>query len=303
MASTNSTTHYELSQYIGTDKPTYLVDYNQDMSKIDTGIYGAKSKADNNETAIGTLSSLNTTEKSNLVGAINEVNTSATNNATNTGNLQNLTTTEKSNVVGAINELKTEADGNKTDIGTLANLTTTEKSSLVGATNEVNGNVGTLSSLHTSNKSNLVSALNELNDYLNLTDFHDLTNPVILNSSDQVMTGASIPTNRLKVALNSAGTFGKIYGDYNLTGVTGYPRIKFVNTGIKGITEDITITPMGIATSGTSIGTIYAIISPPTGSETSASITFRIGNSNSTSAGFVYPCVYYFTQFGDVNPD
>lgn len=36
MSSTNKTTNYNLSQYIGTDKPTYLGDYNADMLKIDT---------------------------------------------------------------------------------------------------------------------------------------------------------------------------------------------------------------------------------------------------------------------------
>lgn len=36
MSSTNKTTNYNLSQYIGTDKPTYLGDYNGDMLKIDT---------------------------------------------------------------------------------------------------------------------------------------------------------------------------------------------------------------------------------------------------------------------------
>lgn len=36
MSSTNKTTNYDLSQYIGTDKPTYLGDYNSDMNKIDT---------------------------------------------------------------------------------------------------------------------------------------------------------------------------------------------------------------------------------------------------------------------------
>lgn len=36
MSSTNKTSNYELSQYIGTDKPTYLGDYNGDMLKIDT---------------------------------------------------------------------------------------------------------------------------------------------------------------------------------------------------------------------------------------------------------------------------
>ena len=35
MSSTNKTANYQLSQYIGTDKPTYLGDYNSDMSKID----------------------------------------------------------------------------------------------------------------------------------------------------------------------------------------------------------------------------------------------------------------------------
>lgn len=39
MSSTNKTTYYNLSQYIGTDKPTYLQDYNGDMSKIDTAIH------------------------------------------------------------------------------------------------------------------------------------------------------------------------------------------------------------------------------------------------------------------------
>lgn len=45
MSSTNKTTYYDLSQYIGTDKPTYLGDYNSDMSKIDAGIHGANDKA------------------------------------------------------------------------------------------------------------------------------------------------------------------------------------------------------------------------------------------------------------------
>lgn len=40
MASTNKTLNYDLSQYIGTDKPTYLGDYNNDMLKIDTAIKG-----------------------------------------------------------------------------------------------------------------------------------------------------------------------------------------------------------------------------------------------------------------------
>ena len=84
MASTNKTTNYNLSQFVGTDKPAWLSDYNQDMTKIDTGIHnaattatGADGKADANTTAIGTLSSLNTEVKTDLVSAINEVDTNA----------------------------------------------------------------------------------------------------------------------------------------------------------------------------------------------------------------------------------
>lgn len=36
MTATNKTANYELSQFVGSDRPTWLGDYNGDMSKIDT---------------------------------------------------------------------------------------------------------------------------------------------------------------------------------------------------------------------------------------------------------------------------
>lgn len=85
MSSTNKTTNYELSQFIGTDKPAWLTDYNVDMGKIDAGVHtaqttatGADGKATANATAIGTLANLTTTAKTDLVSAVNEVNTTAT---------------------------------------------------------------------------------------------------------------------------------------------------------------------------------------------------------------------------------
>lgn len=106
MASTNKTTHYELSQYVGTDKPTYLTDYNNDMSAIDTGIYNAQTKADSAYTAAGLAD-----------GKAGDAQTTANSALTNAGTAN-------------------------TNIGTMANLTTTEKTTLVGALNEVNYNVG-----------------------------------------------------------------------------------------------------------------------------------------------------------------
>ena len=47
MASTNKTTHYDLPQWIGTDKPTFLGDLNGAFSTIDTQLYTAVTNAQN----------------------------------------------------------------------------------------------------------------------------------------------------------------------------------------------------------------------------------------------------------------
>jgi len=53
MSSTNKTTNYKLSQYIGTDKPTYLGDYNSDMLKIDTQLKANADSASKATSAAG----------------------------------------------------------------------------------------------------------------------------------------------------------------------------------------------------------------------------------------------------------
>lgn len=84
MSSTNKTTNYELSQFVGSDKPAWLGDYNADMSKIDAQMKlnsdasaAAAGTASTASTNIGTLSNLTTTDKTSLVAAVNEVKTAA----------------------------------------------------------------------------------------------------------------------------------------------------------------------------------------------------------------------------------
>ena len=115
MASTNKTTNYELSQYVSSDKPTYLIDYNSDMSKIDTGIHTAKTTADGAATAAGNAQTA-------AEGAQTTANTAVTNAAT----------------------AQTAADSANTKIGALADLTTTEKTNIVGAVNEVNSKANSI---------------------------------------------------------------------------------------------------------------------------------------------------------------
>lgn len=107
MSSTNKTTNYELSQFLGTDKPAWLTDYNSDMSKIDGGIHtaqttatGADGKADANATAIGTLANLTTDVKTSAVAAINEVDSHA-DTAQQTANAASaLANTNKTDIAG-----------------------------------------------------------------------------------------------------------------------------------------------------------------------------------------------------------
>ena len=59
MASTNKTENYDLSQFVGTDRPTWLGDYNGDMTKIDAQL---KQNADDiASAAAGSLTSVNHT--------------------------------------------------------------------------------------------------------------------------------------------------------------------------------------------------------------------------------------------------
>lgn len=68
MGYTNTTTHYSLPQYVATDKPKYLTDFNETMAAIDTQMYTnaqAAATADGKavaakETADGAVSSIGT---------------------------------------------------------------------------------------------------------------------------------------------------------------------------------------------------------------------------------------------------
>ena len=92
-------------------------------------------------TAIGTLTSLTTAAKTNLVAAVNEVDAHADAANAAIGTLAELTTTEKGTAVGAINEVNTNADAANTAIGALTELTTSAQASVVAAINEVAGRV------------------------------------------------------------------------------------------------------------------------------------------------------------------
>ena len=74
--------------------------------------------------------------KTALTSIINQVST----NTSNIGVLANLVTTDKTNLVDAVNEVSSHAGSNTSKIGDLSILSTGDKSTLVNAINEVNAN-------------------------------------------------------------------------------------------------------------------------------------------------------------------
>ena len=78
------------------------------------------------------------------------------------GDLDSLNTSDKSSVVNAINEVLGDISAVVNIIGDLDTLNTTDHSSIVAAINEVNNNIGDLSTLNTTDKSSAVAALNEV---------------------------------------------------------------------------------------------------------------------------------------------
>lgn len=90
-ASTNKTTNYELPQFIGTDKPTWLGDFNQAMSDIDAGMHEnatdiASMKSD---VANATASASQATQAvSTLTGTVNSLSSTVTSVQTTANNAQ-----------------------------------------------------------------------------------------------------------------------------------------------------------------------------------------------------------------------
>lgn len=132
MSHTNSTTNYELSQFLGSDKPAWLVDYNGDMLKIDTQM---KANADAAAEVADDVSQLQSEIGSEgLTGRITQAENDIDALETAVGSVTLPTTAQT--LTGAIAELKGVNDDQTTAIGNNAT-----------AIAQVSGNVSGVSQL------------------------------------------------------------------------------------------------------------------------------------------------------------
>lgn len=152
MGFTNTTTHYSLPQYIGSDKPKYLTDFNETMAAIDTQMYAnaqaaatadskavsAKDVADGAVSSIGTLNTQINGDVSDpsdrgLAGDVSD-NSGAINTINSLIGNGTPTTTDQT-IIGAINELHAEIGGGSTPSIPASDVTFDNTTSGLVATN------------------------------------------------------------------------------------------------------------------------------------------------------------------------
>lgn len=84
MASTNKTTNLLLSQFVSSDKPAWLTDYNADMVKIDNAVKENEDDIDSLETSLSSLSS----DVASNTSAITSLNASVSQHGTDITDLK-----------------------------------------------------------------------------------------------------------------------------------------------------------------------------------------------------------------------
>ena len=152
--------------------------------------------------------------------------------------------------------------------------------------------IGTLSNLTTTDKTDLVSAINEVNGNLNLLN---LTNFVAYDLDDDVVkTNYTSGFGNLRIASNSDGSIGKIYGTFQFVPTDNSVSSTFsIQTALRPTTQiniDGAIVVVGenggtggflqVGTTGEVLVTIYA--------STSTYLTVTLP-----------PCLYFMKDFGD----
>ena len=147
MAFTNQTAHYGLPQWVGDDKPTFLVDMNGAYADIDTAIYEAKQEGLQGQADASTVD-----------GKVTAV----------TGRVETLESDNLTNKQ-AINSLETTVAGQGGSINTINSLIgngepTTSDKTLIGAINELDASKASSSAIATAvapkaNKSNITSVI------------------------------------------------------------------------------------------------------------------------------------------------
>lgn len=224
MSSTNKTPNYELPQFVANDVPSWLGDFNQAMSKIDTQMKANDSKAQSAETNAENANSSAT----QALETANQANTTANGANTNATNALSLATTANDNASTAKQNAETA----------------------VQTANSASGNASSALSMAQNANTNANKALNGLDKF-------NLKNSMIFNSSTGNIVngqncGNDFGNSGLTLAYDDTNSIFKLYGILRINNpdIGGLNRtVKLLNTPLRP-TKDITLVCCGLTAYG-----------------------------------------------------
>lgn len=224
MSSTNKTPNYELPQFVANDVPSWLGDFNQAMSKIDTQMKANDSKAQSAETNAENANSSAT----QALETANQANTTANGANTNATNALSLATTANDNASTAKQNAATALQ----------------------TANTANGLASAANSTAQNANSNATKALNGLAKF-------NLKNQMLFNESNgnivnSVACGNDFGNSGLTLAYDDTKSIFKLYGVVEIKNpddgaVTR--QFKLLNTPLRP-TQDITINTVALTCYG-----------------------------------------------------
>lgn len=139
-ASTNKTANYDLPQFVGTDKPTWLGDFNEAMADIDTGMHKNATDISTMATDVANavaVSSQASQDVSSLTSTVNTLSNNVTTIGTTANNAQQTATSALNTAntangkadtnAGAISSIQSNISDIEDNISTITEYSTTEQ--------------------------------------------------------------------------------------------------------------------------------------------------------------------------------
>lgn len=270
MSATNQTSNYDLPLFIGTDKPSWLGDFNGAMNAIDTAIKGRADDIASLATRVTATETVANTASSNASTAL----------------------TNASNASNAANTAQSTADTANTAAGAAQGTANTALSNATTAQNTADTASSTATSALTLANSNAASIAK-----FNLTSFTNYDNTDITSTLGSVASSTSVT-----VAANSDGSIGKVYGRISITGLSnpsGNVVITIPTTAFRP-TEAITINGVALKNSYTATS-INDITSQSIAIGTNGTITITVPVSSLITRVDVnlMACLLFMVNFGD----
>lgn len=135
-ASTNKTANYNLPQFVGTDKPTWLGDFNQAMVDIDAGMHTNATDIESIETIAQNASASASQASQDVAGLTSTVSTLSSNVTSVTATANNAQQTATS-ALNTANTANGKADTNASNITALTTRVSTNETNIDNLTGSI----------------------------------------------------------------------------------------------------------------------------------------------------------------------